>query len=142
MCLGWIKKRLQMNRLWIKKEKMAAHPIAEASITLYLSPSVSVSDRGQSAGQSSSQSGERGRERRRTRRRGGGSPPLAPRMLCNCCKQTDRVTEGLTHIRSRIVLRTLAVIPHSIGTRSLRELHRSRLNPTPTVSTAAGRASL
>lgn len=37
MSLEWIKKRSQKNKLWIKKEKMAAHPIAEASITLYLS---------------------------------------------------------------------------------------------------------
>lgn len=36
-----IKKRSQKNKLWIKKEKMAAHPIAEASITLYLSLPVS-----------------------------------------------------------------------------------------------------
>lgn len=41
MSLGWIKKRLQMHRLWIKKEKMAAHPIAEASITLCLALSLS-----------------------------------------------------------------------------------------------------
>lgn len=61
MRLKGVKKRLEMNRLWIKKEKMAAHPIAEASITLYLSLPLSLSDRGQSAGQSSSQSGERDR---------------------------------------------------------------------------------
>lgn len=61
MRLVGVKKRLQMNRLWIKKEKMAAHPIAEASITLYLSLPLSLSDRGQSAGQSGGQSGERQR---------------------------------------------------------------------------------
>lgn len=100
MRLLGVKKRLEMNRLWIKKEKMAAHPIAEASITLYLSLPLSLPDRGQSAGQSGGQSGERDRAKENEEEEGkvAPPPPLVPRMLCNCCKQTDRVMEGLTHI--------------------------------------------
>lgn len=41
--------------------------------------------------------------------------PLAPRMLCNCCKQPDRVTERLTHIWTSILLGTLTVILHSLA---------------------------
>lgn len=55
---------------------MAAHPIAEASITLYRSLPPSLSDRGQSAGQSSGQSGERARAKENEEEEKGDSLPL------------------------------------------------------------------
>lgn len=76
MRLVGVKKRLEMNRLWIKKEKMAAHPIAEASITLYLSLPLSLSDRGQSAGQSGGQSGERDKAKENEEEEGKVAPLL------------------------------------------------------------------
>lgn len=130
---------------------MAAHPIAEASITLYRSLPPSLSDRGQSAGQSSGQSGERARAKENEEEEKGDSlppPPLAPTMLCNCCKQTDRVTEGLTHVWTSVLLRTLAVILHCLVTNQDLQPHpRTRgcdLRPSsssPHVSISAGRAS-
>lgn len=61
--------------------------------------------------------------------------PLAPRMLCNCCKQTDRVTERLTHIWASILLGTLTVILHPLAPlpthdRDLQP-HQGRVGATP-----------
>lgn len=90
---------------------MAAHPIAEASITLYLALSLSLcltegSQLGRAAANQEAETESEGGA-------GGGGcppPPPAPRMPCKCCKQTDRVIEGLTHIWTSVLRRTLAVI--------------------------------
>lgn len=102
-----------MHRLWRKKEKMAAHPIAEASITLSRSPSVSVSVRGQSAGQSSGQSGERDGER------GGGGGEALPHLILLRLPQCFAtaaswltVLLGDTHIWTSALLRTLTEDPY------------------------------
>lgn len=107
---------------------------------LSLSPSVSVSDRGQSAGQSSGQSGERDREQRGWGGGGRGSPPphspLVPRMLCNCCKQAGRVSDSHTFglLPFWGPLLTLCTNWHPTTTCSLMhggcDLHHPRFNPT------------
>lgn len=80
---GQIMDEWRMNRLWIKKEKMAAHPIAEASITLPLS--LCLPDREQSAGRAGSQSQSRDWERGGSRRRRKGAYlPLHLLLLPQC----------------------------------------------------------
>lgn len=141
-----------MHRLWRKKEKMAAHPIAEASITLSRSPSVSVSVRGQSAGQSSGQSGERDREWRGGGDGGEALPHLILLRLPQCFATAAswltvllRDTHIWTSALLRTLLRTLTVSPsHPSGTCGLSrggaELHRPPCFDAGSIS--AGRASL
>lgn len=94
MHLVGVKKRLQKNRLWMKKEKMAAHPIAEASITLYLSLPLSLADRGQSAGQSSGQSGARQSAKENEEEEGEVVPLLL--LLPECFATAASRLTGLT----------------------------------------------
>lgn len=74
------------EQIVIKKEKMAAHPIAVASITLPLPLSLCPTEHSQLGERAANQEAETG----------GGlplPPPNTPSMLCCCSRQTDRVTE-------------------------------------------------
>lgn len=76
MCLVGVKKRLQMKRLWIKKEKMAAHPIAEASITLYLSLPLSLTEGSQLGRAAANQERETASEENEEGEEAGEAVPL------------------------------------------------------------------